>query len=171
MAGSVTSLDGVSVPNDSSVDLRSRGTARRLAVVAEDEAGVRELIVSLLTLDGWEVHATDTGENVADLLDEHNPVLCLLDVMMPGMDGVEAMQEARRRGHGPEDGTVYIILTALGGQEDVIRGVVSGADDYITKPFDVADLSARVVRWCEATGWELRAAEEPGKVHEHFRYQ
>ena len=147
-----------------------RGAARRLAVVAEDEPGIRSLIVSLLTLDGWEVHATDTGENVADLLDEFNPVLCLLDVMMPGMDGVEAMEEGRSRGHGPQDGTVYVILTALGGDDDVIRGVISGADDYITKPFDVDDLSDRVVRWCEATGWELTAAEQPGVVHEHLRY-
>lgn len=148
----------------------SRGTAPRLALVAEDEPGIRALIVSLLTLDGWEVHTTDTGENVADLVDEHGPVLCLLDVMMPGMDGVEAMEESRSRGHGPTDGTVYVILTALGDQDDVIRGVFSGADDYIVKPFDVDDLSARVERWCRATGWELVDAERPGVVHEHLRY-
>lgn len=152
------------------IDEPSRGSARRLAVVAEDEPGIRSLIASLLTLDGWEVHLTDTGENVADLLDEFNPVLCLLDVMMPGMDGVEAMEEARSRGHGPDDGTVYVILTALGGQDDVMRGVISGAEDYITKPFDVDDLSDRVGRWCRATGWDLVDAEHPGQVHEHFRY-
>jgi two-component system KDP operon response regulator KdpE len=152
------------------LDVPSRGTAKRRAVVAEDEPGIRSLIVSLLTLDGWEVHVTDTGENVADLLDEHNAVLCLLDVMMPGMDGVEAMAEGRRRGHGPEDGTVYVILTALGGPDDVMRGVISGADDYITKPFDVDDLSDRVTRWCNATGWELVDADHPGRVHEHLRY-
>ena len=152
------------------IDEPSRGSARRLAVVAEDEPGIRSLIVSLLTLDGWEVHVTDTGENVADLLDEHSPVLCLLDVMMPGMDGVEAMEDARSHGHGPDDGTVYVILTALAGQDDVMRGVISGADDYITKPFDVDDLSDRVARWCRATGWELIEAENPGQVHEHLRY-
>jgi DNA-binding response OmpR family regulator len=152
------------------LDVPSRGTAPRVAVVAEDEPGIRSLIVSLLTLDGWEVHVTDTGENVADLIDQYRPVLCLLDVMMPGKDGVEAMEEGRSRGHGAPDGTVYVILTALAGQEDVIRGVVSGADDYITKPFDVDDLSDRVARWCEATGWELVAAENPGVAHEHLRY-
>ena len=152
------------------LEVPSRGTARRLAVVAEDEPGIRSLIVSLLTIDGWEVHATDTGENVADLLDEHKPVLCLLDVMMPGMDGVEAMEEGRRRGHGADDGTVYVILTALGGPDDVLRGVISGADDYITKPFDVDDLTDRVERWCVATGWELIDAEHPGAIHEHYRY-
>jgi DNA-binding response OmpR family regulator len=152
------------------LDVPSRGQARRVAVVAEDEPGIRSLIVSLLTLDGWEVHVTDTGENVADLIDQYEPVLCLLDVMMPGKDGVEAMEEGRARGHGNADGTVYVILTALAGQEDVIRGVVSGADDYITKPFDVDDLSDRVTRWCEATGWELVDAPNPGVVHEHLRY-
>ena len=155
---------------DPALETPLRGTARRLAVVAEDEPGIRSLIVSLLTLDGWEVHVTDTGENVADLLDQYQPVLCLLDVMMPGLDGVEAMEEGRARGHGQGDGTVYVILTALSGQEDVMRGVISGADDYITKPFDVDDLSDRVARWCEATGWKLVDAEHPGQVHEHFRY-
>ncbi len=155
---------------DAELGVEPRGTAKRLAVVAEDEPGIRSLIVSLLTLDGWEVHVTDTGSNVADILDEHRPVLCLLDVMMPGKDGVEAMEEGRERGHGPSDGTVYVILTALGGEDDVLRGVISGADDYITKPFDVEDLSDRVARWCEATGWELVDADEPGAVHEHLQY-
>ncbi len=148
----------------------SRGRAKRLAVVAEDEPGIRSLIVSLLTIDGWEVHATDTGANVADLLDEFKPVLCLLDIMMPGKDGVEAMEEGRLRGHGPEDGTVYVMLTALGGPDDVMRGVISGADDYITKPFDVDDLSDRVERWCAATGWELVPADSPRTLHEHLQY-
>ncbi len=160
--------DEGSAPVD--IDVPPRGTTRRLAVVAEDEPGIRSLIVSLLTLDGWEVHVTDTGENVADLLDEFKPVLCLLDVMMPGLDGVEAMEAARERGHGAGDGTVYVILTALAGQDDVMRGVISGADDYITKPFDVDDLSDRVSRWCVASGWELIDAEHPGEVHEHLRY-
>lgn len=163
-------MGGDDITASAGVDAPSRGTARRLAVVAEDEPGIRSLIVSLLTIDGWEVHVTDTGENVADLLDEHNPVLCLLDVMMPGMDGVEAMEEGRQRGHGADDGTVYVILTALGGSDDVMRGVISGADDYITKPFDVDDLSDRIARWCKATGWELVDAQTPGQVHEHLRY-
>ena len=147
-----------------------RGDAKRLAVVADDEKGIRELIVNLLTLDGWEVHATDTGANVAELLDRFNPVLCLLDVMMPGTDGVEAMEQSRENGHGPADGTVFILLTALGGQDDVIRGVVGGADDYITKPFDPSDLADRVERWCVATGWRLVDADAPGTVHEHLQY-
>ena len=163
-------MEGDDITGPGGIDAPSRGTARRLAVVAEDEPGIRSLIVSLLTLDGWEVHATDTGETVADLLDQYNPVLCLLDVMMPGLDGVEAMEEGRSRGHGADDGTVYVILTALAGQDDVMRGVISGADDYITKPFDVDDLSDRVARWCAATGWELVDAEHPGQVHEHLRY-
>ena len=147
---------------------RRRGRAPQVAVVAEDERSVRDLITTLLITDGWEVHATDTGANVADLVDTYGPVLCLLDIMMPGADGVEAMEQARARGHGPDDGTVFILLTALGGSDDVMRGVLAGADDYITKPFDVADLSDRVVRWCEATGWELVPPEQPGVVHEHL---
>lgn len=151
-------------------NVTARGTTPRLAVVAEDEPGIRSLIVDLLTMDGWEVHVTDTGEQVTALLDSFHPVLCLLDVMMPVMDGVEAMEEARRHGHGHVDGTVFVMLTALGSPDDVMRGVISGADDYITKPFDVEDLADRVTRWCEATGWTLTDADHPGRVHEHLRF-
>lgn len=129
------------------------------------------LIASLLGDDGWEVHATDTGRNVPDLIDQFAPALCLLDVMMPGVDGVEAMEEARARGHGPDDGTVYIMLTALDGGESVQRAVFSGADDYITKPFDVNDLADRLVRWCNEAGWDLVAPTNPGQVHDHLEFQ
>lgn len=138
-----------------------------VALVAEDERSVRELVSTLLSVDGWEVHATDTGANVVELIDEHAPVLCLLDIMMPGLDGVEAMVSARDSGHR-DDGTVYILLTALDSDESVMRGVLSGADDYITKPFDVDDLSARASRWCAAAGWELIAPDNPGRVHTHL---
>jgi DNA-binding response OmpR family regulator len=90
--------------------------------------------------------------------------------MMTGMNGVEDMADAQARGHGQGDGTVFVMLTALDDDDEVRRAVMAGADDYITKPFDVTDLADRLERWCGATGWELIDPTEPGEVHDHLLF-
>jgi two-component system, OmpR family, response regulator len=109
-------------------------------LVVEDEPGIADLLRRALVGDG---HAVDLaadgteGEALA-LSGEHD--LVILDRRLPGMDGIAVLESLRRS--LPE--TPVIMLTALGEREDVIAGLDSGADDYITKPFDLEELLARV---------------------------
>jgi DNA-binding response OmpR family regulator len=112
-------------------------------LVAEDDSVTRHLLK--ISLERWQyevILATDGTQAMEILLRKDTPKLAILDWLMPGMDGVEICR--RLRAH-PGTRPVYIILlTARSGQEDKIHGLQSGADDYITKPFDREELRARV---------------------------
>ena len=112
-------------------------------LVAEDQAVSRHILSASLRKWGYEVEAVESGTHAWEILQgKEAPHLAILDWLMPGMDGVEICR--RLRAH-PGTRPVYIILlTARSGQEDKIRGLQSGADDYITKPFDREELRARV---------------------------
>ncbi len=112
-------------------------------LIAEDDAVSRHLLENLLAKGGYQVVAVEDGASAWQLLQAPDaPRLALLDWMMPGMDGLEVCREARRRVTGPY---IYILLvTARDAKLDVIEGLDSGADDYLTKPFHPQELRARL---------------------------
>ena len=110
-------------------------------LVVEDEASIREMVALNLKMAGWEVVEAPSAERALELM--HSGEHCdaaLLDIMLPGMDGL-SLCETIRRG----DSDIGIIIVSAKGQEsDKIRGLSIGADDYITKPFSVSELIARL---------------------------
>jgi two-component system response regulator RegX3 len=109
-------------------------------LVVEDELGLREGLCDLLTGDGHEVSAAaDGAEAVARGLAEPFD-LVVLDIMLPRLDGIEVCRRLR----SARPGVPVLMLTARGGEDDVVRGLGEGADDYVTKPFGARELLARV---------------------------
>ena len=110
-------------------------------LVLEDEANIRSFIVINLTRAGYEVVEAETGEEALEKLQQHRDVrVALLDIMLPGIDGFEVCR--RIRAGNPHIG--IIMLTARAQEMDKVTGLMTGADDYVTKPFSPAELTARV---------------------------
>ena len=106
----------------------------RKVLVVEDEASIRELIALNLQMAGWEVLEAENGERGLRRLKEEGPCdAAVLDVMLPGIDGFSLCESIRR----DDQNIGIIILSAKGLEEDKIRGLSIGADDYMTKPFSV----------------------------------
>lgn len=134
-------------------------------LVVEDEASIREMVALNLKMAGWEVVEAPSAERALELM--HSGEHCdaaLLDIMLPGMDGL-GLCETIRRG----DSDIGIIIVSAKGQEsDKIRGLSIGADDYITKPFSVSELIARLEaltrRIHRGSGTAARPAEEPEQL-------
>ncbi|MGF1665898.1 MAG: response regulator [Acidimicrobiia bacterium] len=115
--------------------------ADNILVVDDDEDIVRVIRVNL-QLEGYEVHMAHDGQEALDKALEAPPDLVLLDIMMPRMDGLTALK--KMRSHPSLASTSIVLLTARGLTEDRVKGLELGADDYITKPFDVVEMLARV---------------------------
>jgi diguanylate cyclase (GGDEF)-like protein len=113
----------------------------RILVVDDDEDIVRVVRINL-ELEGFAVDTAGDGVEAIERALEHPPELVLLDIMMPRMDGLTTLR--RMREHPSLAGTSVVLLTARGLTEDRVTGLEAGADDYITKPFDVEELLARV---------------------------
>ena len=112
-------------------------------LIAEDDAISRRLLQATLTKWGHEVAVTAHGEEAWQALQQPDaPALIILDWLMPGMDGVEICRRARAR--DALQSAYIILLTARTNKDDIVEGLQSGADDYVTKPFDHAELRARV---------------------------
>ncbi len=113
--------------------------AQRLLVI-EDEPTLARLLSYNLTQEGYEVTVEDHGTAGYDRATREPFDLIVLDLMLPGMNGIDILDKLRGQGIR----TPVIVLTAKNAEEDVVRGLKSGADDYITKPFGVSELLARV---------------------------
>jgi DNA-binding response OmpR family regulator len=108
-------------------------------LAADDDPQLLRLMTRNLQLEGYEVLAASDGQQALTQIEEQSPALVLLDVMMPRMDGFTVTQRARGFSSVP-----IIIVTARGQDQDKIRGLDLGADDYLTKPFSIDELLARV---------------------------
>ncbi len=108
-------------------------------LAADDDPQLLRLITRNLQLEGYEVISVSDGQQALTQIEEHLPDLVLLDVMMPKMDGFTVCQRVREFSSVP-----IIIVTARGQDQDKVRGLDLGADDYLTKPFSVDELLARV---------------------------
>ncbi len=109
-------------------------------LVAEDQADIRDLLVMNLQNAGYVVHAVADGVAALASQNEHESDLLILDLMMPGMDGLEVCKALRARGRSAP----ILMLTAKSTELDRVLGLELGADDYLTKPFSLAELLARV---------------------------
>jgi len=108
-------------------------------LVVDDEPVVRDVVVKYLERDGFTTVEAATGDHARALIEEREPSLVVLDVMLPGMDGLELCRWIRSRADLP-----VILLTARVDESDRIVGLELGADDYVTKPFSPRELVARV---------------------------
>jgi DNA-binding response OmpR family regulator len=111
-------------------------------LLAEDDADIQFLVSFRLTKEGYKVRAFGDGLSALAYAREHPPDLAVLDIMMPGMSGVEVCRELRK-----DPATAYIpviLLTALAQEADITAGFAAGANDYIAKPFSPRDLATRV---------------------------
>ena len=108
-------------------------------LAADDDPQLLRLISRNLQLEGYDVLAASDGQQALELIENNSPDLVLLDVMMPRMDGFTVCYRVREFSSVP-----IIIITARGQDQDKVRGLDLGADDYLTKPFSVDELLARV---------------------------
>ena len=111
-------------------------------LVVEDEPNQVELIEFNLNSEGYEVVVARDGEEALNLAEEENPDLILLDWMLPKVSGIEVCRQLRRSKMTRE--IPIVMLTARSEESDKIRGLDIGADDYITKPYSIKELLARV---------------------------
>ncbi|WP_274654716.1 response regulator transcription factor [Paenibacillus humicola] len=107
--------------------------------VADDEKSIRDILKKYLESDGYKVTLFDNGLAVLAELERLRPDLLVLDIMMPGMDGMELCRQIRRRSEVP-----IIFVSARGEELDRVLGLELGADDYLTKPFSPRELTVRV---------------------------
>ena len=129
----------------------------RKILIVDDEKNIADIIAFNLKKEGYQVIKAGDGEEGVKMAMEENPDLILLDIMMPKMDGYEACKKIREKKNTP-----IIMLTARAEELDKVLGLELGADDYVTKPFGVRELMARVKANLRKTVYR----EEPVAVEE-----
>jgi two-component system response regulator ResD len=115
--------------------------SRATVLVVDDEPTIREVVSRYLQRAGYDTRLVGSGEDALEETARQRPDLVVLDLMLPGVDGLEVMRRLRQQDRGR---TAIILLTARGEESDRIVGLRLGADDYVVKPFSPAELVARV---------------------------
>lgn len=119
--------------------IRPDGTAPRILVV-DDESVLADLLAAALRHQGWDTATAGNGWEALDQADTFDPDVIVLDIQMPGLDGMETLERLRKkRPHLP-----VLFLTARDAVADRVAGLRAGADDYVTKPFDLDEVTARI---------------------------
>ncbi|WP_406430551.1 response regulator transcription factor [Streptomyces sp. NBC_00631] len=137
--------------------------ARYRLLVVEDEPSIRTLLESTLRLTGYEVSGAEDGQSALVEIERREPHLVLLDVMLPDLDGFEVTQRLRAAGNG----VPVLFLTARTDVDDRIRGLSSGGDDYVTKPFHIEEVLLRIEAILRRTATQ---AMEPLLLETVLRY-
>lgn len=127
-------------------------------LIVEDEPNLADGLEMNLTAEGYEAVVAENGIAALELIERMNFDLALVDVMMPGMDGFTLCKEIRKTSHLP-----IIFLTARDQDQDKIKGLSLGGDDYLTKPFNLDELLQRITSIFRRMSWES-ASESDGKI-------
>jgi len=117
----------------------SRAAANGKVLVVDDDAALAEMLTIVLRNEGFEPSVCNVGSQALAAFREHRPDLVLLDLMLPGMDGIDVCKAIRA-----ESGVPIVMLTAKNDTVDIVVGLESGADDYVVKPFKPKELVARI---------------------------
>ncbi|PZR52384.1 DNA-binding response regulator [Xylanimonas oleitrophica] len=110
------------------------------ALVVDDEANLSELLRMAMSNEGWDARTAGNGQEALNVIREFGPDLLVLDIMMPGLDGMEVLTRVRAAGNN----VPVLFLTAKDAVEDRIAGISAGGDDYVTKPFNLEEVIARL---------------------------
>jgi two-component system response regulator MtrA len=127
-------------------------STRGCILVVDDDASLAEMLSIVLRQEGFDSRLCGRGDEALDVFRDYQPDLVLLDLMLPGLDGIEVCKQIRA-----ESGVPIVMLTAKGDTIDVVVGLESGADDYVVKPFKPKELVARIrarMRRFDAVGTE-----------------
>jgi DNA-binding response OmpR family regulator len=153
-------------PSDRRQSDASEKTATVLVV--DDEPTIVEIVGRYMERAGFETYTAPDGYKALDAATEHRPDLVVLDVMLPGIDGIEVMERLQER---PGPPIAVILLTARGEESDRLVGLRNGADDYVVKPFSPAELVARVEAVLRRVAPPVAAEDQPAIVHGPLRVE
>jgi two-component system OmpR family response regulator len=129
-------------------------TASPRVLVVDDEPAIRELVTTVLRYEGFEVATAENGREALTAVEQNRPHLVVLDVMLPDVDGFAVQQRLAASGQR----VPVLFLTARDTVEDKIRGLTLGGDDYLTKPFSLGELVARIHAVLRRTHHEVASA-------------
>ena len=125
-------------------------------LVCDDDKEIVDAIEIYLSQDGYKIYKAYDGEQAIQILDKEEIHLLIMDIMMPKLDGIQAMIRIREKSNVP-----VILLTAKGEDSDKVLGLTVGADDYITKPFNILELKARIRALIRRSSMAPAAPAEP----------
>jgi len=137
-------------------------------LVVDDEPTIVEIVGRYMERAGFETYTAPDGYKALDAATEHRPDLVVLDVMLPGIDGIEVMERLQER---PGPPIAVILLTARGEESDRLVGLRNGADDYVVKPFSPAELVARVEAVLRRVAPPVAQEDMPPIVHGALRVE
>src|SRR3954468_463713 len=129
-------------------------------LIVEDDPHILLGLEEVLKSEGFEVAACPRGDHALDAVAKHKPALIVLDVMLPGLSGYDVCKQIRAK----KISTPILMLTAKGQELDKVIGLDLGADDYVTKPFGVRELLARIHALLRRSSTDAPRAEVPGET-------